>query len=138
MALGSHRGHTLTPTPHPAGVNGILADEMGLGKTLQSISIVGYTKEYTGVTGPHIVLLPKSTLSNWMNEFKRWCPSVRALRFHGDKHERAEIVQNVIKPGARQVRHGAAALFVAELPITVWCRCRLAGGPRLGCAGDHL
>ena len=64
---------------------GILADEMGLGKTLQSISVLAYMHEYKGVSGPHIILVPKSTLSNWLNELKRWCPALRPLRFHGTK-----------------------------------------------------
>lgn len=64
---------------------GILADEMGLGKTLQSISILAYMYERKGVSGPHIILVPKSTLSNWLNELKRWCPVLRPLRFHGTK-----------------------------------------------------
>ena len=59
------------------GINGILADEMGLGKTLQTISLLGYMKHYRNVNGPHMVLVPKSTLANWMNEFKRWCPTLR-------------------------------------------------------------
>ncbi|KAK0142760.1 SWI/SNF-related matrix-associated actin-dependent regulator of chromatin subfamily A member 5 [Merluccius polli] len=56
------------------GINGILADEMGLGKTLQTISLLGYMKHYRNIPGPHMVLVPKSTLYNWMNEFKRWVP----------------------------------------------------------------
>ena len=62
------------------GLNGILADEMGLGKTLQSISILAYHWEYQNVQGPHLIVVPKSTLSNWMNELARWCPSLRAIR----------------------------------------------------------
>ena len=67
------------------GVNGILADEMGLGKTLQSISVLVYMKEYMDVGGPHIIVVPKSTLSNWMNELRRWAPTLRPLKFHGVK-----------------------------------------------------
>ena len=26
-----------------------------------------------------MILVPKSTLANWMNEFKRWCPTLRAI-----------------------------------------------------------
>lgn len=58
---------------------------MGLGKTLQSISVLAYMHEYKGVSGPHIILVPKSTLSNWLNELKRWCPALRPLRFHGTR-----------------------------------------------------
>uniref|UniRef100_A0A7S4K713 Chromatin-remodeling complex ATPase chain n=1 Tax=Odontella aurita TaxID=265563 RepID=A0A7S4K713_9STRA len=75
------------------GLNGILADEMGLGKTLQSISILAYNYEYLGIQGPHLVCVPKSTLSNWMNELNRWCPSLRAIRFHGNKDDREAIIR---------------------------------------------
>lgn len=61
------------------GINGILADEMGLGKTLQTISLLGYMKHYRNNAGPHIVIGPKSTLTNWMNECKRWVPSLRVV-----------------------------------------------------------
>ena len=84
------------------GLNGILADEMGLGKTLQSISVLGYMLEYKQVQGPHLVLVPKSTLSNWLAEFKRWCPQLRAVKFHGDKAERKEMTDGILKPGQRE------------------------------------
>lgn len=35
-----------------------------------------------------MVVTPKSTLGNWLNEFQKWCPSLRTLRFHGNKDER--------------------------------------------------
>jgi len=81
------------------GLNGVLADEMGLGKTLQSISIIAYMREYRNIAGPHLILLPKSTMSNWMNEFKRFCPSIRPVKFHGDREERERITAEVLKPG---------------------------------------
>ena len=67
---------------------------MGLGKTLQSISILAYHYEYLKIQGPHLICVPKSTLSNWMNELNRWCPSLRAIRFHGMKEERDELVED--------------------------------------------
>lgn len=60
----------------------------GLGKTLQTISLLGYMKHYRNIPGPHMVLVPKSTLYNWMNEFKRWVPSLRAVCLIGDRDER--------------------------------------------------
>lgn len=74
------------------GVNGILADEMGLGKTLQTISLLGYLSEYRGISGPHLVAVPKSTLGNWMNEIRRWCPHLRPFKFHGGKEERVSVL----------------------------------------------
>ncbi|XP_023561516.1 SWI/SNF-related matrix-associated actin-dependent regulator of chromatin subfamily A member 5 [Octodon degus] len=70
------------------GINGILADEMGLGKTLQTISLLGYMKHYRNIPGPHMVLVPKSTLHNWMSEFKRWVPTLRSVCLIGDKEQR--------------------------------------------------
>lgn len=84
------------------GINGILADEMGLGKTLQSISILGYLMEYEGIRGPHLVMVPKSTLSNWCNEFARWCPSIRVIRFHGNKEERQEMAHTYFRASMAQ------------------------------------
>ncbi len=83
------------------GVNGILADEMGLGKTLQSISILVYMMEYMEDNGPHLVVVPKSTLSNWMAEFKRWAPTINAIKFHGNKDQREEIARTILQPGQR-------------------------------------
>ena len=73
---------------HDNGINGILADEMGLGKTLQTISLLAYLRESRGVKGPHIVVVPKSVLGNWIREFKKWCPSFKTLKMGGSKDER--------------------------------------------------
>ncbi|KAG1702602.1 hypothetical protein DVH05_009551 [Phytophthora capsici] len=82
---------------HDSGVNGILADEMGLGKTLQSISLLAYLREARGIEGPHIIIVPKSTVGNWMRELKRWCPSIKAFKFMGSKEERAVQRETVVK-----------------------------------------
>jgi SWI/SNF-related matrix-associated actin-dependent regulator of chromatin subfamily A member 5 len=71
------------------------------GKTLQSISILVYMLEYQGITGPHLIVVPKSTLSNWMNELARWAPTLKPVKFHGDKATREAIVRDVLKPGQR-------------------------------------
>ncbi|KAG7026292.1 ISWI chromatin-remodeling complex ATPase CHR11 [Cucurbita argyrosperma subsp. argyrosperma] len=81
------------------GINGILADEMGLGKTLQTISLLGYLHEYRGITGPHMVVAPKSTLGNWMNEIRRFCPILRAVKFLGNPDERRNIRENLLVAG---------------------------------------
>lgn len=81
------------------GINGILADEMGLGKTLQTISMLAFLRLYKNITGPHIIIVPKSTLGNWMNEIKRWCPDIRAVRFHGNGEQRKQICDEQLRIG---------------------------------------
>ncbi|KAJ1336566.1 hypothetical protein BSLG_007350 [Batrachochytrium salamandrivorans] len=85
------------------GINGILADEMGLGKTLQSISFLGYLKHFMSNTGPHLVIVPKSTLHNWYSEFKRWVPSINAFIFHGPKEARAKLIESSLLKGNFEV-----------------------------------
>ncbi|KAK4759252.1 hypothetical protein SAY87_022383 [Trapa incisa] len=81
------------------GINGILADEMGLGKTLQTISLMGYLHEFRRITGPHMVVAPKSTLGNWMNEISRFCPVLRAVKFLGNPEERRYIRDELLVAG---------------------------------------
>lgn len=78
------------------GLCGILADEMGLGKTIQSISMIAFLKE-NNVSGPFLIAAPLSTLSNWVNEFKRWTPDINAVLYHGSKDERAAIRNKRLK-----------------------------------------
>lgn len=92
------RGLNWLVSLHHNGINGILADEMGLGKTLQTISMLGYMKHYKNLASPHLVIVPKSTLKNWMNEFAKWCPSIVTCCIIGDEKERSDVIQNVILP----------------------------------------
>ncbi|CAL4075902.1 unnamed protein product, partial [Meganyctiphanes norvegica] len=99
---------------HKNGINGILADEMGLGKTLQSISLLGYMKHFRNISGPHIVIVPLSTLRNWENEFEKWCPSLRTIALIGDKDTRAKFVQKVLRPGKWDVCITSYEMIVRE------------------------
>ncbi|KAL2431806.1 Lymphocyte-specific helicase [Exophiala dermatitidis] len=69
------------------GLCGILADEMGLGKTLQAISLIAFFKEHN-IQGPFLIVAPLSTVRNWIEEFKRWTPSINTILYHGGKDER--------------------------------------------------
>ncbi|KKA28994.1 hypothetical protein TD95_004146 [Thielaviopsis punctulata] len=73
------------------GMSGILADEMGLGKTVQTISLIALLREKDAYFGPHLIVAPLSTLSNWMDEFGRWVPDIPVVMYHGTPPERAAI-----------------------------------------------
>jgi len=83
---------------HHNGLNGILADEMGLGKTLQTISFLSYLKHYRDNHGPHLIVVPKSTLQNWAREFERWTPDFNVVSLTGTKDQRAEIITSRLLP----------------------------------------
>lgn len=68
----------------------ILADEMGLGKTCQVISFLAYLKQINQ-EGPHLVVVPSSTLENWLREFNKFCPHLKIEPYYGSQQERAEL-----------------------------------------------
>lgn len=99
------------------GINGILADEMGLGKTLQTISLIGYMKHHRNNSGPHIVIVPKSTLANWMAEFQRWCPSLRSVCLIGNQEERAAFIRETLLPGEWDVLVTSYEMCIREKAV---------------------
>mmetsp|Transcript_2589 Transcript_2589/g.5909 ORF Transcript_2589/g.5909 Transcript_2589/m.5909 type:complete len:921 (-) Transcript_2589:134-2896(-) len=79
------------------GMGAILADEMGLGKTLQSISVMAYLLQYHDIRGPHLVVVPLSTLGNWMREINRWCPDLKPFKLHGPKDSRRLQIKKLME-----------------------------------------
>ncbi|XP_065657289.1 transcription activator BRG1 isoform X3 [Hydra vulgaris] len=72
-------------------LNGILADEMGLGKTIQTIALIAYLVEKKKMNGPFLVILPLSTMSNWMLEFEKWAPSIICYSYKGSPQNRRQV-----------------------------------------------
>jgi len=60
--------------------------------------MIGYLKHYKKDTGPYIIIVPKSTLQNWKNEFSKWCPSLKTVTLIGSQEERDRTIDEVIKP----------------------------------------
>lgn len=77
-------------------LNGILADEMGLGKTIQTIALVTYLMEKKKVNGPFLIIVPLSTLSNWVLEFEKWAPTVTVVSYKGSPQSR-RLVQTQMR-----------------------------------------
>jgi SNF2 family DNA or RNA helicase len=103
-------------------LNGILADEMGLGeclhicsfldvsmmwsmltkplilagKTIQTISLIAYLMEMKENPGPYLVIVPLSTLSNWVNEFAKWLPAASVICYKGTPNQRRDIFRNEV------------------------------------------
>merc|ERR1719259_1181732 len=92
-------------------LNGILADEMGLGKTIQTIALITYLMEKKGVMGPYLVIVPLSTLSNWMLEFSRWAPSLTTLSYKGTPNQRRAV--------AGQIRSGRFNVLVTTYEYVI-------------------
>jgi ATP-dependent helicase STH1/SNF2 len=97
-------------------LNGILADEMGLGKTIQTISLITYLIEKKKESGPYIVVVPLSTLTNWNNEFDKWAPSVVKIVYKGPPNQR-KTLQNQIRWGQFQVLLTTYEFVIKDRPL---------------------
>uniref|UniRef100_A0A672LUY8 Probable global transcription activator SNF2L2 n=1 Tax=Sinocyclocheilus grahami TaxID=75366 RepID=A0A672LUY8_SINGR len=73
-------------------LNGILADEMGLGKTIQTIALITYLMENKRLNGPYLIIVPLSTLSNWVYELDKWAPSIVKIAYKGTPSMRRSLV----------------------------------------------
>ncbi|KAL1921144.1 uncharacterized protein VTP21DRAFT_10860 [Calcarisporiella thermophila] len=77
-------------------LSGILADEMGLGKTAQVISFLGALYEQ-GERGPHLIVVPSSTLENWLREFEKFCPALAVRSYYGSQSERVYLREEYLR-----------------------------------------
>ncbi|KAJ1387321.1 Zinc finger, PHD-type [Sesbania bispinosa] len=73
--------------------NVILADEMGLGKTVSACAFISSLYFEFKVSLPCLVLVPLSTMPNWLAEFSLWAPDVNVVEYHGCAKARALIRQ---------------------------------------------
>ena len=72
-------------------LNGVLADEMGLGKTIQTIALFCYLMENKQNYGPFLIVVPLTTLSNWVFEFDKWAPSIKKILYKGTPPHRKAL-----------------------------------------------
>ncbi|VAW13245.1 DEAD/DEAH box helicase-like protein [hydrothermal vent metagenome] len=71
------------------GFGGCLADDMGLGKTLQVITFFQYLKNSKKTENPHLVIVPTSLIFNWLEEIKKFCPTLNVLNLTGGNRQKS-------------------------------------------------
>ncbi|ROW05285.1 hypothetical protein VSDG_00492 [Cytospora chrysosperma] len=62
------------------------------------IGIIGLLREQENYLGPHIIIAPLSTLSNWVNEFRKWAPTIPVIMYHGKPDERKVLRDTKLFP----------------------------------------
>ncbi|KAK9470896.1 SNF2 family N-terminal domain-containing protein [Dipodascopsis tothii] len=121
-------------------LNGILADEMGLGKTIQTISLITYLIEAKQQTGPYLVIVPLSTLTNWTLEFEKWAPTVKKVVYKGPPLAR-KAQQAAIRSGDFQVLLTTYEYIIKDRPILSrlkWVHMIIDEGHRMKNASSKL
>ena len=86
-------GHGMHLSRYDASV--LVHHKMGLGKTIQTISLFAYLIEHKNNEGPFLVVVPLTTINNWMNEFEKWAPTIHVITYKGKKHERPMLANHL-------------------------------------------
>jgi SWI/SNF-related matrix-associated actin-dependent regulator 1 of chromatin subfamily A len=100
-------------------LNGVLADEMGLGKTIQVIAFIALLNELE-ISGPHLIVVPSSTLDNWVREFDTWAPTLEVAQYTGSQLDRRmlRIKMNDILEGKSSAEYPAVVLTTYNMAIS--------------------
>ena len=69
------------------GLGGCLADDMGLGKTVQVLALLAGSRS----DRPTLVVAPKSLIFNWLDEAKRFTPTLVARSYVGPKRKKVDL-----------------------------------------------
>lgn len=65
----------------------------GLGKTIQTLAFLSALK-CLGVTGPHLVVVPLSTVGNWAREIRRFTSQLSFSKICGSRVEREHSISD--------------------------------------------
>ena len=95
------------------GVGGVLADDMGLGKTVQAIAMLLDRAKL----GPALVLAPTSVSLNWVDELRRFAPSLRPV-VYGEEADRIACLATLGKKDVLIVSYGLLARDAERLAAT--------------------
>jgi superfamily II DNA or RNA helicase len=95
---------------------GCLADDMGLGKTVMVLALLAWWQEVRARSAEDrrasVIVVPRSLVSNWMNEAARFAPNLRVVDYSGgsraeqrDMLEEADVVLTTYGTLRRDVVH---------------------------------
>jgi SNF2 family DNA or RNA helicase len=95
------------------GLGACLADDMGLGKTIQVLALLlSYREGKAPCSGPSLLVVPASLLSNWRQEATRFAPSLKLVFLHPAETDRQILADIAESPE----KHFA----VADLVVTTY------------------
>jgi ATP-dependent helicase STH1/SNF2 len=89
----------------------------GLGKTIQTISLITYLIEKKRQNGPFLVIVPLSTVPNWVLEFERWAPAVKLVTYKGGPQARRNTQASQMRHGTFQVLLTTYEYIIKDRPV---------------------
>ena len=73
------------------GAGACLADDMGLGKTVQTLAVL----LERAADGPALVVAPTSVVANWLDEARRFAPTLKVRAYTGPAASRARRLEGL-------------------------------------------
>ena len=64
---------------------------MGLGKTIQTAAFCDGARRLGLLSGPVLIVAPKSTVPNWTAELRTWCPTLDCVTYVGAARAREAL-----------------------------------------------
>lgn len=99
-------------------LGGCLADDMGLGKTVQTIALLAMTTPKA--EKPSLIVVPKSLVFNWQNEFARFAPGLDVGIYYGADRDLGEALKHkIILTTYAMVRNDVESLRDKEFDMVV-------------------
>ena len=99
-------------------MGGCLADDMGLGKTVQTIAML--TKCVAKATKPSLIVMPRSLIFNWQQEFKKFAPQINVTTHYGPNRSFEESIKGqVILTSYAMVRNDAEQFMKQEFEYVI-------------------
>lgn len=89
------------------GLSSLLADDMGLGKTVQLIAL------FSRLSGPIIVIMPKSLLPNWKAEIQRFLPTRTIHLYEGISRDK--VLSNLSETDVILTSYTTARIDIEKL-----------------------
>lgn len=125
----------------PSGTDGKhLLKSQGLGKTIQTISLITFLIETKKQNGPFLVIVPLSTMPNWIMEFEKWAPAVKMISYKGTPAQRKQS-QWEIRQGQFQVLLTTYEYIIKDRPLLAkikWVHMIIDEGHRMKNAQSKL
>ena len=98
------------------GAGACLADDMGLGKTVQTLAVL--LSRAPG--GPALVVAPTSVVANWVDEARRFAPTLNVKIYAGPGSERGALLQAPVPFDLYVTTYGVAQKDADQLAAVRW------------------
>ena len=98
------------------GVGACLADDMGLGKTVQALSVL----VLRATSGPSLVVAPTSVAPNWLEECRKFAPTLNVMQYAGNPTEREALLERLAPFDLLVVTYGLLQNDIERFAAIQW------------------